>query len=207
MMHDIKVLSDPMAITDFRNRVLLRVEVGCAAAGCHGGGSAGSFRLYPDATSTAAVYTNFYILQTYKIKLEGHGFGSGPADYAMVDRVHPNSSLLVQFGLPMKEADMPHPKAPGWKPLYNGSTDPYCTEVLGWIGGTLKPFESDYGFNFELPPFKAAATQPAAPAPPAAPATPAAPSAAAPGTPTAPPAATDAAPAPTVVPATLPAPM
>ncbi|MDP9174793.1 MAG: hypothetical protein M3O30_13150 [Planctomycetota bacterium] len=161
LIRDVKITSDPAALAEFRNRINLRLEIGCAAAGCHGGAKGGSFNLYPDARTTAAVYTNFYLLQAYKVKLDTNvGIGRGPAEYSMIDRLHPAASLLLQYGLPASEAITPHPLVKGWRPMFNGATDPFYAEVFSWIGSTLKPFDMDYGINFQ-PAGAQSQTQPA----------------------------------------------
>jgi hypothetical protein len=163
----VKILSDPQSLDAFRRRIQVRILVGCAAAGCHGSGAqtgAGDFYLDRDAIATPAMYTNFYILQQYRLKLgsEKTVWGAGRVERRMIDRTHPPQSLLVQYGLPRELAEMPHPPAAGWRAMFAGPQDPQYSEMLQWIGQTLLPLDPDYGFHFDLATIPAPATQPAA---------------------------------------------
>jgi len=141
------------------------VLAGCAAANCHGGEKAGDFYLYR-VPSTAAWYTDFYILQMYQQKmLDPKAVGpSTPVGFPMIDRTNPTNSLLLQYGLPLSKATLKHPDVPGWKSIFSGQDDLTFQEIAQWMGKTLKPFPADYGFKFPLPTGKAS-TQPTAPAP------------------------------------------
>jgi hypothetical protein len=177
MIRDVAVLSDPIAISDFRRTVSSRIMNGCASSGCHGGGGAGNFQLYPIRPADTSFYTDFYILQTYqkKIDLPASVFGGGPTVRRMVDRAHPALSLLIQYGLPVKVADTPHPQVPYWQPIYTGDRDPGYKQVIQWMSRSLKPFDPQYSIQY---PGVAAASPATAPSPeiglpPASPAPPA----------------------------------
>lgn len=165
LAREVHIVSDPVALIDYRNRVHTRVLAGCAAANCHGGDNGGDFFLYRSTPNVAAWYTDFYILQMYQQKrLDPTAVGPRtPVAFPMIDRANPANSLLLQYGLPVGVARLPHPNVPGWRALYTGAEDPSFQEIAHWIGKTLKPFPPDYGFKFTLPTAKPA-TQPAGPA-------------------------------------------
>ncbi|MGD0387885.1 MAG: hypothetical protein ABSC42_02925 [Tepidisphaeraceae bacterium] len=144
---DVHIVSDPRVMADFRVMVQRRILAGCAAAGCHGGAGAGGFVLYPDARETLPCYTNFYILQQTGRKLAGGDtIGNGPVYRPMIDRLHVQSSLLLQFSLPRSLAWAPHPKATGFKPTFASPDDPNYVEISRWIG-SLNPIVPDYGIK------------------------------------------------------------
>jgi hypothetical protein len=156
---DVRPATDPRVLLEFRNRIQPRILVGCAAAGCHGGGGSGGFSLYFDAKETLPAYTNFYILQETGRTLEGGDtFGNGPVYRPMIDRVRPESSLILQFGLPRSVAATPHPDVHGFKPMFRGPSDASFLEVSRWIS-SMTPIVADYGIKFDLPPGKAPTTR------------------------------------------------
>ena len=156
---DVHPATDPRALLMFRSRVQPRILAGCAAAGCHGSDGSGGFMLYFDAKETLPAYTNFYILQKTGRTLEGgDAFGGGPVLRPMIDRLHPESSLILQFGLPRSMATTPHPDVHDFKPLFVGLTDPRYIEISHWMG-SLTPIAPDYGIQFDLPTGKKPATQ------------------------------------------------
>lgn len=160
----VKILSDPSALDEFHRRIQVKILVGCAAAGCHGGDpSAGDFFLYRDATTTPVWYTNFFILQLYRMKVDSQStvWGKGPVERRMIDRTHPAQSVLIQYALPRAVAELPHPQVLGWRPLFTSEQDPACQDILRWIGQSLLPLDPDYGIQFALPTVQTPATQPA----------------------------------------------
>jgi hypothetical protein len=156
---DVHPVTDPATLMEFRRQIQPRILAGCAAAGCHGSEGSGGVFLYFDAKEVLPAYTNFYILQKIGRTIEGgNTFGAGPVYRPMIDRVHPQASLLLQFGLPRSVAATPHPDVPGFTPIFRGLTDPIYLEVYHWIG-SLAPFTPDYGIKFDLPTGKAPTTQ------------------------------------------------
>jgi hypothetical protein len=144
---DVQIVTDPHAMADFRVLVQRRILAGCAAAGCHGGAGAGGFVLYPDAREILPSYTNFYILQQAGRKLTGGDtIGSGPVYRPMIDRLHAQSSLLLQFGLPRSLAGTPHPEAKGFRPTFASPEDSNYQAIAHWIE-SLNPIVPDYGIK------------------------------------------------------------
>lgn len=160
---DVRITSDPRSLAEFRGRIEPRILVGCASSGCHSGPEGGDFYLYTNVRSAQASYTNFFILSTYEKKVETSDvFGKGIADRMMVDRLHAQTSLLVQYALPRMIASTAHPDVPNFKPMFWRTDDPFCIELVNWIGATLRPIRPDYGFKFDVPTMSAT-TQPAPP--------------------------------------------
>lgn len=151
LLKDVKIISDPSVLMEYRVQVQPRILAGCAASNCHGKEAAGGFYLFSDAVKTEPAYTNFYILEQTTRKVQGGDlFGTGPVRRSMIDRVHVGSSLLLQFGLPRSIATIPHPAVAGFKPIFGDETDAYFVEVSGWIS-TLKAMAPDYGIRFTIP--------------------------------------------------------
>ena len=155
MAKDVRILTDPTPLRIFKNRVLPIVALGCASTACHGGTRAGDFSLYP-GNSTEAVYTNFYILQTYAAQIGG-------VKYLAMDREVPERSLVLQYGLPPLAGKPPHPAVKDWRPRFHGMDDPAFMTVDDWLTDTLSVIQPDYGFNVsaKLPPSTQPATMPA----------------------------------------------
>ena len=151
LVKDVHIVSEPQVMAEFRVLVQRRILVGCAAVGCHGEAGAGGFALYPNVRETLPSYTNFYVLEQMVRKVaDGEAIGSGPVWRPMIDRPHPESSLLLQFGLPRSLAQTPHPKVPGFKPMFLSPDDPGYVEISRWIE-SMNPIVPDYGFRFEVP--------------------------------------------------------
>ena len=169
MKRDVLILNDPPSMFQYRRMVQPFVLQNCATTGCHGVAAtqAQKVSLIMPADSDAAAYTNFYILQNYRKKLDTGGdniFGRG--ELRMIDRQAPEQSVLLQYGLPGAIAEWDHPDVPGFHPPYRGLNDPRYQQVRNWIGQSLVAVPPEYGFEFEPQP--RAATQPAtAPAEPA----------------------------------------
>jgi hypothetical protein len=109
---------------------------GCAVSGCHNTvASAGGFLLFTGDNSPRADYTNFYILQHYE-RLPAVRDG---IVRLMIDRTHPEDSLLGQYGLAQDMGAPPHPKADNFRPIFMGRSDGRYVSLLRWIGLLLKP--------------------------------------------------------------------
>jgi len=144
---DVHVVSEPHVMADFRVLVQRRILAGCAAAGCHSGAGAGGFVLYPDARETLPSYTNFYILEQAGRKvIGGDTIGGGAVYRPMIDRVHAQSSLLLQFGLPRSMAGSPHPEVKGFRPMFVSPDDSNYVEIARWIE-SMNPIVPDYGIK------------------------------------------------------------
>lgn len=154
---DVKVVNDPELILSFRKSALPLVLQGCATSTCHGGSDASAvakFALISPAPDNAAVYTDFYVLTTTKVNMNvgmvANVTSGGPAWAYMVDRTHPDASLVLQYGLADAMADNKHPKVPGYTGIYpRGKSDPKYTAVLNFIQA-LNPVAPDYGISFTL---------------------------------------------------------
>ena len=118
----IQIASDPLVFRQFRRTALPLVLNGCATSACHGGLEAKHFRIRTGRLdSDENLYTNFLILNRVR---------AGRA--RVIDRVKPENSLLLQFGLPMRAAERHHPIQ--IEPLYPmGIEDPRYQAVRRWI--------------------------------------------------------------------------
>jgi hypothetical protein len=107
-----KIGRDPQAILQFKRLIQPMVLRNCATSGCHGGTAGGKFILY-NGTDTATTYTNFYIMEQFSMKTGASaGFFGGNGDRKMIERGDGAHSLLINFGLPIGQGDVSHPKIP-----------------------------------------------------------------------------------------------
>ena len=151
MKGDVKIASDPVAISDFKH-LQPGILAGCASANCHGTkDKGGTFMLYPADNSDAVTYTNFYILTQYNPSVNG-------AVRKCIDRQQPKSSLLLEYGLPREATQTPHPDVPDFTPMFRGTGDPRYLLMAKWME-TLIVTEREYKITFALP-GGAPATQP-----------------------------------------------
>lgn len=167
MRPDVKIVSDPQALADFKSRIQPVILQGCATANCHGGVNSGTFRLYSPADNEATTYTNFYILTQYETKT---------GERRAINRARPKDSLILEYGLPRDISEADHPEVVGYTSVFRNAADPRYAQILLWLRNALNPLEPQYGIDYVLPGQAAAPaqTQPA-PLPPAQPAAPAQP--------------------------------
>ncbi len=159
MRKDVKIITDPQSILEFKAKVQPTLMQGCASVACHGGSNAGRFLFYNPADNDAVTYTNFYALTQLTSTVE-------KTERRMIDRLYPRNSLIIQFGMPRDRAEFKHPDVNGWKAAYSNGQDARYLQVLDWVQNGLVSIQPNYGIDFTLPTTKAPATQPAAqPAP------------------------------------------
>jgi hypothetical protein len=159
MQKDVKIVTDPQSILEFKTRVQPTLLQGCASVACHGGSNAGRLLLYNPADNDAVTYTNFYSLTQLTSTVD-------KVERKLIDRIYPKNSLIIQFGVPRDRAEFKHPDVQGWNFIYRNPQDVKYLQVLDWVQNGLVPVQPNYGIEFTLPTTKAPATQPAAqPAP------------------------------------------
>ena len=129
------ILGDPPAMTQFRI-VQRTILTGCAQ--CHNAARSpsGNFAIHWPANNDAETCTNFIILQKYNYK-------SGDRTYGMIDRDHPQDSLLIQFALPPMMASPGHPAAQNYKGIAKSINDSRLKTANDWIS-SLNPVTPDY---------------------------------------------------------------
>jgi hypothetical protein len=163
MQKDVKILSDPVALLDYKTRVQPVLLQGCATISCHGGTGGGRFILYNPAENDTVTYTNFYILSQFVSKYPPPPTKDDQIDRRLIDRTYPINSLILQFGYARDRAEFDHWDVPGWKPVFQNNQDQRLSTIHAWIKDVLVPVQPEYGFEFPLPGMKPT-TQPAAPA-------------------------------------------
>jgi hypothetical protein len=158
----IKVHSDPIAIADFKKSVQPIVLQNCATSACHGGDTAGTFRLINPAADDIATYTNFYILQNTgtKVTTGSGGLFAGPASRRLIERGRGADSLLVNYLLPASVADYDHPELPEMRAMARTRDDKRLQAIVSWMDQTLRPTEPNYGISLKV---GTAATRPSRP--------------------------------------------
>jgi hypothetical protein len=165
---DVKIMTDPPSIAEYRRTIQPIVLNGCATANCHGGNKGGTFMLYAPAENDQITYTNFYILSKYAKKLgeanTGGMFG-GAAERRMIDRSKPASSLLLQYSLPVQVSEYDHPSVPNYDGLFRTRDDARYRAMSQWIEHSLTPVQPDYGIRYDFPGASPSTTQPNATTP------------------------------------------
>lgn len=158
---DVKILSDPPAMQEYRLRIQPMILAGCASAGCHGGPAGGDLILFT-GEGEAATYTNFYILHNFAKEVQGVGgaFGQGAVQRRLIERTHSQDSLLAQYGLSPEIAEIDHPPTIGeYRGIFPNRQDPAYRRLVDWMGKTLYPVRPNYNITFD-PPRAPATTQP-----------------------------------------------
>lgn len=151
---DVRILSDPQSMLEFRRFVQPMVLQNCATSACHGGPAGGKLVLFNNGEATDTVaYTNFYILQNYAKTLSSPGgsFGSGPTQRKLIDRTQPEMSLLAQYGLQPDKSDIDHPQVPGYRPIFRSRDDARYKQLITWMRDSLRPVEPQYGIEYTPP--------------------------------------------------------
>ncbi|MDB5173531.1 MAG: hypothetical protein JWN51_2304 [Phycisphaerales bacterium] len=149
----VHVENDPVSIFEYRKNVHHVIVQGCAAAGCHSAGKAGTFNLFA-ANNDAAIYTNYLILQKYSKTIAPKAGDRGkPTQRMVVDREYPDQSLLLQYMLPPSAADTPHPAVPGYKGVVKLASAAAYAQTAHWIK-QLNPIAPDYEIDLSQDPPK-----------------------------------------------------
>ncbi len=139
---DIIIRRDPQFMADFKKKVWPIVAQHCASTKCHGGDIAlGGMKLFKYMLRNERLdYTNFLILDTFEL----------PGGRKMINRDDPESSLLVQYGLPLEMARYKHPTD---IPVIFTSRDAANFKwVVDWIGSLKRPLHPNYRIKWR-PPF------------------------------------------------------
>jgi len=151
MKQDVRIVSDPSSVLEYRRSVQQLILGSCATSGCHGAAGAGGLMLYSPADSEAVTYTNFFILQTWS-RVVGRQQGPFAAgERRLIDRIEPGNSLLLNFGLPPNIAEQDHPQVSGYRAIFRNRDDNGYRRVETWIRDGLRPVKPDYGITYTPP--------------------------------------------------------
>jgi hypothetical protein len=150
LANDVVIKGNPKVLADFQSKVWPVVQGSCASTACHatekGKGGLKLFNISGDKDKLAV--TNFVLLDGY-VNKDG---------LRMIDRDHPERSLLLQYGLAASEAQVPHPSlgaagAPSIPianpPFKTARSDAY-QKVYDWIL-ELKMPHPDYPIKYQPP--------------------------------------------------------
>ena len=151
MKRDVRILSDPSSILEYRRSVQTLILQSCATSGCHGAAGAGGLMLYSPADNEAVTYTNFFILQTWSRPVGRQEGPFGAGERRLIDRIEPSNSLLLQYGLPPNIAEQDHPQVGGHRAIFRNRDDNGYRRVEGWIADSLISIKPDYGINYAPP--------------------------------------------------------
>ena len=142
-----RVLGDPQVFKAFKTIHRTYILNRCATSACHGGKEARGIFLFnrrPGAHPDDVVYTNFYILNSYAASKSGK-------QYDMIDRVAPDRSLLLQFGMRAEDSVFPHPPIRNMQPAFlKGQDDAQYRMIRNWIQSLYAP-TPEYGINYAVP--------------------------------------------------------
>jgi hypothetical protein len=151
MKRDVRIVSDPSAILEYRRSVQPLVLGSCATSGCHGAAGAGGLMLYSPADNEATTYTNFFILQTHARPVGRQEGPFGGGERRLIDRIEPRNSLLLQYGLPPNIAEHDHPPVNGYRPIFRNRDDNGYRRIADWIAQSLIAVKPDYGIDYTPP--------------------------------------------------------
>jgi hypothetical protein len=153
MRKDVKIVTDPASLIEFKSMIQPMILNGCAASNCHGGSKGGSLQLLAPASSDAVTYTNFYILTQYHKKLSDPtgGVFEGNVERKMIDRGHGADSILAQYMLPADVSRVDHPKVPGYNGVARNKDDVRFRQLVNWMDNSLSSITPNYGITYELP--------------------------------------------------------
>ncbi len=165
MRDDIRILTDPGSLLQFKRQIHTALIESCATSACHGGENAGRFVLYPNPKTDEVIYTNFYTLTRADAEFPdpaaGAFGGEGNLVRRMIDRDVPDQSLLLRFMLPPRDVEWGHPEVNGFRPRFPNSNEPQFLVLRDWIINTLERAEEDYGIDFVPPGQPSVTTRPA----------------------------------------------
>ncbi len=153
MRDKVHILTDPQSILEFRRQIQPLVLQNCATNACHGGPTAAGLYLLNNADNDAVTYTNFFILQNYRKRIDaGSGVFSGNMK-RLIMRGHGEQSLLANYGLPTNIAEFDHPLVGGKpvQPTFRNKLDPRYVMVVEWMNNSLKNIDQDYGIHYVPP--------------------------------------------------------
>jgi hypothetical protein len=152
MKRDVRIVSDPSSILEYRRNIQPVLLGSCATSGCHGPQTgAGGLLLYSPPESEAITYTNFFIIQTYARQPEQRQGPFGAAERRLIDRIEPSNSLLLNYGLPPNIAEYDHPQVSGYRPIFRNRDDNGYRRLEGWIRDSLRATKPEYDVNFTPP--------------------------------------------------------
>ncbi len=177
----VQVQEDPPAMKLFRERVYSTwLMNSCGTSQCHGGDEAGRLWLTTRRPNTdAAVYTNFLILERFRLLgigggekgadgkaggkgTEGKGVGAQgvKGGVPLIDYEDPAKSPLLHLGLPRTRSLFPHPEVGGragqrgYSPVFQSVEDRRFEDAVAWIRAMYRP-RANYPIEY-TPPVRAA---------------------------------------------------
>lgn len=150
----VEIKNDPEIFVEFRRNVMPIVQRTCATTGCHGqtNQNAAGFRLFKDPKRTSpTTYANFVVLN--ELNINGH---------PMVNRSHPDDSLLLTYMLPEKDVpvELRHPGGVKFKPVFQKRKAMGFERISRWIAALKHPAE-DYGVHIISSPDEPVPDEPA----------------------------------------------
>lgn len=135
---DVQINGEPESMAEFRRRVYGNYVNRYFRRYFGEGQVPGVALASAPGNALVEMYTNFYILST--IQLDGR---------PMVNRQHPEDSLLLQWGLPRESAKYPAPDVPGWRAKFRGLDDENFQRIVEAL--ELLYDNPNYGLDYELP--------------------------------------------------------
>ncbi|MEM1209662.1 MAG: hypothetical protein AAGI54_10380 [Planctomycetota bacterium] len=135
----VRVVQDPPALQTFRGQINPAYVVGYFRQHFGRGEVPGLYLLRYRPNTAESAFANFLALD--QASYEGEQF---------IDRDSPQRSLLLQWGLPRDDADLPAPPIDGWRPFFTGPDDSRFVQYADWIGSLYDP-APDYGTDYNPP--------------------------------------------------------
>ena len=136
---EVRVRDEPGVLNTFRTRIHTNYVVRYCGR-CHGRGrSKGLYVVTRGASSEKVAYTNYMLLRQTVAEQK-----------PLIYRPMPAESPLLQYGLPRRDAETPHPAVTGYRPYFQSAEDPRYRQMVNWVGRLWGETE-DYPIEFRPP--------------------------------------------------------
>ena len=129
----------------YKQQVQKFVIASCATTQCHNTDKGGKLYLFTAPADDVTALSDYVILQEFTKTVAG-------VEYSMIDRLHPDQSLLVQYSLPLNMTVVPHPKAAGYTAPARANTV-QIRQIEEWVS-KLSPVAPAYDFDLSKEPKK-----------------------------------------------------
>lgn len=148
----VQVMDHPPALEIFRSDVHRTwLQNACATSQCHGGTEAGRLWLATRRpNSDATVYTNFMILERFRMVTPEH-----PEGIPLLNHENPERSPLLQMTLPEDISLFPHPPLRGrdarrFRTPFRSMDDRGYRRAVAWLEALYRP-RPEYPIEYEPP--------------------------------------------------------
>ena len=101
---DVKISNDTGAVASYHMQAHRLVIATCATGACHNTSKGGKFFLFTDPPqSDETIVSDYLVLEQFAMTIDN-------VEHQMIDRLHPENSLLTQFALPPAAGEFSAPQ-------------------------------------------------------------------------------------------------